>query len=695
MVKRMIMKKLFIISIPVILAVFSCGKEAQTVSPEGGVQQKHIVSITASLSETTKATLSIEGNKGKCTWAADDAIAVWTGSKFVTFDIDPATVGSASATFTAELADGQTPSDYAIYPASIASGMNANGYPNVILPTSSAWVSDVDVKPYMISEIPATWDGTLEFKHMGGMLRFTISNMPADARSISVTAYDESNTERPWAKIGSSYTVSEPDGDLILAGFGLVPATTSAGKEPSVTFSSPASTMSFNLPVPVYAYKQLTINVKDGDGKVLCYKTSSKTQNVVRGGLVNMPALDATSMDVPAPAPDCFVKQVSALSSSVTVQFGVTEDYTVATDITKDYNVTLYSDAACTTPVYSYDFKSTGTAGASTGTFLAFDASNFPPVFTFAGLAPGTSYWCVAQDITDPSNPKPSAAVEVATNDFTRVDIGSLSAGSAVAGQVILAENFSDIKRGGYWLNGVKSIGLKNTNSTGNITSDYPATFLSSVSGYPTISNETLVGYNAYVGADTGKGICSSDNISSLSLNGWHMLVQKTDGTIYYETKTNMYPHLGYFHIGNFSSSSNSRRGMLITPKLAPLSGTATIEVSFDAQNFSSSNSVEIVAAPIQSFTEGAFSFVISAVSPNTADALNANSVTVSGTTMKTYTITVPGVTANDYITIGHKYAQSGIKTDQRFDITNIKIKVISYQSASPTSANVENFNVK
>ena len=689
------MKKYIYIISAAILAISSCGKENTTVSPDDKVAEKQTVTISARISDATKATLTIDGSKGKCAWAADDAIAVWTGSKFVTFAIDPTTVGSATAKFTAELEAGQTPSDYAIYPASIASGMNSSGYPNVNLPTSSVWVSDSDVKPYMISEIPATWDGTLDFNHMGGMLRFTISNMPSDARSISITAYDESNTERPWAKIGSSYTVSEPDGDPILAGYGLIPATTSAGKEPSISFSTPASTMVFNIPVPVYAYKQLTINVKDGDGKVLCYKTSTKTQNVTRGALVNMPVLDATAMVVPAPTTDCFVKQVSALSTSVTVQFGVTSDYTVATDITKDYNVTLYSNAACTTPVYSYDFKSTGTAGGSTGTFLAFDASNFPPVFTFAGLAPGTSYWCIAQDITDPANPKPSEAVEVTTNAFTRVDIGSLSAGSAVAGQVILAENFSDIKRGGYWLNGIKSIGLKNTTTTGNITSDYPATFLSSKSGYPTISDETLVGYNAYVGADTGKGICSSDNISGLSLNGWHMMVQKTDGTIYYETKTNMYPHLGYFHIGNFSGSSNSRRGMLITPKLAPLSGTATIEVSFDAQNFSSSNSVAVVAAPLTSITAGAFNFVIQAVTPNTAEALNAYSTTVSGTTMKTYTITIPGVTADNYIAIGHKYAQSGVTTDQRFDITNIKIKVVSYQSASPTIAHVENFNVK
>ena len=171
-------------------------------------------------------------------WAAGDKIAVYDGAAFTDFTLSSG-AGTASAAFSGTLAEGKTAAA-AVYPAS-AKGADMT---TVKYPTEYAY-SDMGVNAPMVASVA---DGVLQFKHVGGVVKFDVGNIPLTAAGFVFTAN---------SKITGDFAVTSE-------------AVATSGTTPEsvkITFT-PASMKSavFMVPLPTGTYTGFSVKFVDGSG---------------------------------------------------------------------------------------------------------------------------------------------------------------------------------------------------------------------------------------------------------------------------------------------------------------------------------------------------------------------------------------------------------------------------------------------
>ena len=142
----------------------------------------------------TEFTADVEGQSqsrstmtdgGKFSWATGDQISVWNGSGFVTFTCTNGNTFSGNGT---------TPSKYAVYPAGnhTISGNNVT----VSLPSSYGNQNSDYVKNTNAIMLASVQQGNnhLTFKHLGGLMRLNIKNVPSGANQFVFTSSDKDIT---------------------------------------------------------------------------------------------------------------------------------------------------------------------------------------------------------------------------------------------------------------------------------------------------------------------------------------------------------------------------------------------------------------------------------------------------------------------------------------------------------------------
>ncbi|MBR6599351.1 MAG: hypothetical protein IKK88_03530, partial [Oscillospiraceae bacterium] len=171
-------------------------------------------------------------------WAAGDKIAVYDGAAFTEFTLSSG-AGTASAAFSGTLAESKT-ATAAVYPAS-AKGADMT---TVKYPTEYAY-SEMRVNAPMVASLA---DGVLQFKHVGGVVKFDVGNIPPTAAGFVFTAN---------SKITGDFTVTE----------GAVATTAGAAESVKITFT-PASMKSavFMVPLPTGTYTGFSVKFVDGSG---------------------------------------------------------------------------------------------------------------------------------------------------------------------------------------------------------------------------------------------------------------------------------------------------------------------------------------------------------------------------------------------------------------------------------------------
>lgn len=125
------------------------------------------------------------------------------------------------------------------------------------------------------------------------------------------------------------------------------------------------------------------------------------------------------------------VKATEVSSSTVSFTWGYASE-TAAENANHPYEVYLYKDEACTDLVVSHRFTANNACWKSR-----------KPKFCFGGLEPATTYYFKVKDTYASVE---SAVVSATTNAFTVV---TMPAAPASAGDIILAEDFSEIILGG------------------------------------------------------------------------------------------------------------------------------------------------------------------------------------------------------------------------------------------------------
>lgn len=160
-------------------------------------------------------------------WAAKDQIAVYDGTSFTDFTLSSG-AGTASAGFSGTLAAGKTATG-AVYPAAAkGDDMSVVNYP------AEYAYSEMGVNAPMVASVA---DGVLQFKHVGGVVKFDVGNIPPAAAGFVFTANSKITGE--FAVNAGSVATSGSSADAVKIAF-------TPGALKSAVFMVPLPTGTYN-----------------------------------------------------------------------------------------------------------------------------------------------------------------------------------------------------------------------------------------------------------------------------------------------------------------------------------------------------------------------------------------------------------------------------------------------------------------
>ncbi len=329
-------------------------------------------------------------------------------------------------------------------------------------------------------------------------------------------------------------------------------------------------------------------------------------------------------------------------------------------DYASTYTLATYKDEACTDLHSSFKFAAKQSIFSSTRN-IPFKVS---PQFMVSGLDSGRDYWV---KVTDTSF-EVSKTVKVTTEASKVVTMPS---GTAAAGDIILFEDFSEWPFGGECVRGFSGWALK---STGSYYENYNAL------GEDPIGDGSKLIY------------CTAEKHSGLmNTFKWHVpnTRQKDWGAILESNKEGaLCMAAGLVKIG-----ASSKYAQIVTPAITCLSGTAEVEVSFDAAPYmdpTSGTSVpykfDPATAIVQVYNNSArvdeSKFINHEVGTPSEDQVHRFTLPTGSDsdykwTRCTFTVTVNN---GDAIAIGSYRDDPSTTNQRRMYLDNIQLKVVSYK---------------
>ena len=383
------------------------------------------------------------------------------------------------------------------------------------------------------------------------------------------------------------------------------------------------------------AWNEYTVTLSGvGKGARLAFGAASDvTGNNAR---MNISDITVTLKSLEAPSLTASVKGISSSTAAFTWTYGGSAD----ADIAKPYKIALYKDAACSDPFVIFDIPADSECW-----------NGSTPCFVFGGLAPSTEYWFIA---CDASTGNTSAAVSVTTEAFTVVDVTNLT--TAAAGDVILAEDFSEIAHGPDELAG----------AAGFVPSTHTLTIVPSG-----VNPEG--GFVEY--SNTGNRVFGS---------GWNISGSRMDNGWGFFGNSSCFSRNGYLRV-----SSSSGRTHIVTPVLSciPAGKQATIEVKVTASKYeSSTNDVAVFVENGLTMNSQTSSSEPSYKKYTGASLENGYALGITSVkAWETKTVTISKVDSESQLVIGSLNAD---KT--RFYIDDVVVTVVSLKDKGAIDAVIE-----
>lgn len=295
-----IMKKtcfLTFAAVSVLLA--GCVKNQQQVVEEPAAEELRgkVVTLSASIDvdDETKASVADDGS---FTWATGDQIGVWisdnggTTGEFLRFDLGDGEAGKSTADFTATLPDGyEVVEGPVVFPYRDDHAYNPGTQQLTFNQPDFMTMESAVTKSHMAAMYSGT--GTVSLKHLSGLIRFTVFNVPA---TTGAKGYIRLRTNDK--KTFGSFTVDmSADTPQIIA-----PGAAS-DQDFNLTFSSapqdvPGKIYVANFPVPVGTYNYLRLSVQKSGGDMIGYKEKSSATTVTRAKMINMPEITLNTVEL-------------------------------------------------------------------------------------------------------------------------------------------------------------------------------------------------------------------------------------------------------------------------------------------------------------------------------------------------------------------------------------------------------------
>ncbi len=268
----------------VLSAVLSCAQESfDELGPEKGTEMTFYASFEEDSSEPAPAAEStktmLATGTGAMTWTRNDRIGILNSDNLFDIFTLSGNGGSAEGEFTGTLSPGTTPQDIAVYPVGLhycdGETLTVN-LPSVYGSRSAAY------SPSTNAIMKADVEGNnLVFKHLGGLVCFTVKNLPKGTYEVSLT--------------GSGIC-----GDFEVVDGVIAKADDAEDCTQSYVFSPLAASGSkaFYFPLPTGSYEKFTLNII-GDNAVRTATISfDGAKSLDRRDFVKFPDLDAATLSV-------------------------------------------------------------------------------------------------------------------------------------------------------------------------------------------------------------------------------------------------------------------------------------------------------------------------------------------------------------------------------------------------------------
>lgn len=238
-------------------------------------------SLTATIEQNGLSRTAVS-EEGQVTWTETDAIGVFgTTSQNIRFAYQSSTDNGNSATFRGDFPEEES-MEQAYYPYQEDATLSGNSL-TLNLPSEYTYTGNSNAPMLGVKND----DGTFTFKHLTGLLRITINNVPEEADRFVITS--SATTDAP--DIAGQATVAD-----ISAENATLSVTTNGSK--SITYKLGTLTeetgfRTFFVPLPVGDYPQLSVSLYAKDRTDPYFTKTISDVTVERAVMIDMPILDA------------------------------------------------------------------------------------------------------------------------------------------------------------------------------------------------------------------------------------------------------------------------------------------------------------------------------------------------------------------------------------------------------------------
>lgn len=238
-------------------------------------------SLTATIEHNDLSRTAVS-EEGQVTWTETDAIGVFgTSSRNVKFAYQSATDNGGTATFRGNFPEEES-MEQAYYPYQEDATLSGNAL-TLNLPSEYTYTGNSNAPMLGVKNT----DGTFTFKHLTGLLRITINNVPEEADRFVIASSAE--TDAP--DIAGQATVTD-----IQAEEATLSITANGSKEIVYTLGSLTAGTGFRtffVPLPVGEYPQLSVSLYAKDSTEPYFTKTISDITVSRAVMIDMPILDA------------------------------------------------------------------------------------------------------------------------------------------------------------------------------------------------------------------------------------------------------------------------------------------------------------------------------------------------------------------------------------------------------------------
>ena len=634
------MKKSILLSLA-FLTLFSCTKE----EPKNNISEKTQMEFTSEMSSITKTVLNSDLS---VSWKEGDAISVFaknnlaSNEKFTLKSMD-----GSNAVFTGLATKSDT--YFAIYPYNGKNKISGN---TATLEILSKQVAEAGTFANSVNpSVAVTETNELVFHNVASLVSFSVPDLPGVKFNQAILSGNASE------KLSGEMTV-----ELVGTSVKAVPTDRAVASVALSGDLKPGSTYYFVL-APNSFKQGIKIVLKDAEGKV--YEKAGQTSMELLAGQVQPLGVIDVEAGKPVILPSAKLSWASC--TQLAIKYSNTEFKDRAKDVNSDFKLALYKDEACKQLQLAIDLP------RSLQKRTMFINKNYFPGFVFSGLKPETDYWCKVTLYDKDAGNQEGPAFKFRTLADDNVDVSKLSPASANVGDVVLCENFDQLVWGGDMVaqNCAVSRGDRGavegfSYPTGDCTGSKAVTLDQNVkSGF----------FMTHYGNEYGLYNSLGKSTRKTRLAGWaqmHEYAGASTGTLCSRP-------------GMVKFGAGSKLGIILTPELKCLKGTATVKVKFRALNYNEEATGVWDHKTKALFVVEGTEYV--STTSNYAKAVYGNAKKTETTfdmdcskyEWKDYEIILKNVKPTSRIGIGGSRVNAS-KGQNRFYLDKISIEVVSYE---------------